>query len=139
MAEIGARIYWDKATGNVILNTGHKSGPVVETTVEQDFETHIQLKERVPETVGMIQLEYGQYQQEFREGHKPNVDVETGLLNFALPSTQPEQPPVYQQPLSEQIAEVKAEKEKLKQQVAQMNNDFVGFQSFIFEKFPELA
>ena len=33
--QIGRRIYYDKTTGNVILDTGEREGHVVPTTVEQ--------------------------------------------------------------------------------------------------------
>jgi hypothetical protein len=64
---IGRKIYYDKATGNVILDTGEKMGAVVETTVDQDFETYQALKERVRDTVDVIQLEYGQYAEDFAQ------------------------------------------------------------------------
>lgn len=65
--QIGAKIYWDKLTGNVILNTGERSGDVIETTREQDFATYVVLSERVPESVGLIQLEYGQHRDKFAQ------------------------------------------------------------------------
>lgn len=58
---IGRRIYYDKATGNVIQDIVERSGDVTETTVEQDFESYVVLSERVPETVGYIELEHGLY------------------------------------------------------------------------------
>lgn len=73
--EIGMRIYYDIATGNIIVNTGERSGDVVETTREQDFNVYVALSDRVPETVGVMELEYGEYAQDFREcnGYKVNV------------------------------------------------------------------
>ncbi len=62
---IGRRIYYDQTTGNVILDTGERSGSVIETTVDQDFEIYKALKERIRETVGIIELEYGQYAEDF--------------------------------------------------------------------------
>lgn len=83
--EIGMKIYYDKETGNVILNTGEATGNVVETTVEQDFKSYIVLAERVPETVGVIQLEYGQLFDDFRNGSLVRVDPETKELLFMYP------------------------------------------------------
>lgn len=107
---IGRRIYYDKATGNVILDTGERSGSVVETTIEQDFAAYVALAERVPETVGWIQLEYGQFSQDFASCSGYAVDVsgpEPELVFSYTDPEDPEAPPVYQKPLSEEVAEVK--------------------------------
>jgi hypothetical protein len=58
---LGHKIYYDKLTGNVILITGEMQGDVRETTKEEDFQSFVALQQRVPETVGCVQLEYGQY------------------------------------------------------------------------------
>lgn len=63
--QIGRRIYYDKATGNVLVDTGERSGYVVETTIEQDFSAYVALAERVPETVGMLQFQYGEHAENF--------------------------------------------------------------------------
>ncbi|MEK5640539.1 MULTISPECIES: hypothetical protein [Paenibacillus] len=59
MNQIGRKIYFDKETGNVLLDTQEHVGFVVETTEEQDYESYLALKGRNPETVGVIKLEYG--------------------------------------------------------------------------------
>jgi hypothetical protein len=106
---VGRRIYWDKATGNVIQDTGERSGNVVATTVEQDFVVYASLTERVPATVGVLELDYGQYASDFQEANgRYRVDPATGKIEFAEPQTGPQVEPVYQQPLSEQIAAIKA-------------------------------
>lgn len=53
---IGRRIYYDKTTGNVILDTGEMVGFVTPTTIDEDFETYKALKERVRDTVSVIQF-----------------------------------------------------------------------------------
>jgi hypothetical protein len=124
---IGRKIYYDKATGNVILDTGEKMGAVVETTVDQDFETYQALKERVRDTVGVIQLEYGQYAADFAQCNGYRVNPQTLELEFSYPdpNATESQEPVYQKPLTEQTKE-------LKQQLAQINADFVAFMDFYF-------
>lgn len=110
--EIGRKIYYDKATGNVIIDTGEKVGDVVKTTREQDFASFKVLNERVEETVGMIELEFGQYNVEFRESWgRFRVNPETEKLEFSYDPIDPEQPeePVYQKPLTEQIKDLTAE------------------------------
>lgn len=61
MKQIGRRIYYDKSTGNAIIDTGECRGDVIETTIEQDFQVYVALTERVRDTVGVLQLEYGEY------------------------------------------------------------------------------
>ena len=63
--KIGRKIYYDLATGNVLLNTGEREGSVVETTLEQDCTSYVALSERVPSTVGVIRLIYGEYGDKF--------------------------------------------------------------------------
>jgi len=58
--QIGRKIYYDKSTGNVLVDTGEMQGSVQETTQEQDFQTYIALQHRVPDTVGVVYLEFGQ-------------------------------------------------------------------------------
>ena len=107
LKKIGRKIYYDKATGNVLVDTGEMMGAVVETTVDQDFETYQALKERVRDTVGVIQLEYGQYAQDFAQCNGYRVNPETLELEFSYPDpnvTEPQEP-VYQKPLTEQLKE----------------------------------
>jgi hypothetical protein len=109
MNKIGRKIYYDKATGNVIVDTGEMMGAVVETTIDQDFETYQALKERVRDTVGVIQLEFGQYAADFAECNGYRVNPETLELDFSYPdpnATEPQEP-VYVKPLTEQIEETK--------------------------------
>ncbi len=106
--KIGRKIYYELETGNVIQNTGERSDVVVETTREQDFAFYVSLSERVPETVGCLQLEYGEYAQDFAEcnGYRVDVSGETPSLLFSYPEPgEPGEQPVYRRPLSEQVAE----------------------------------
>jgi hypothetical protein len=125
MNKIGRKIYYDKSTGNVILDTGEKMGAVIETTIDQDFETYEVLKQRVRDTVGVIQLEYGQYAADFAQCNGYRVNPETLELEFSYPDPQqPTQDPVYQKPLTEQISE-------LEQLLAQTNADLVSLAEMI--------
>lgn len=121
MLQIGRRIYYDKATGNVLVDTGERVGFVVPTTIEQDFQTYVALSERVPETVGVLELEYGQYAQDFAECNGYRVNPETQQIEFSYPDpNDPEAPLVYQKPLSEEIAETKQAIAELTILLAQM-------------------
>jgi len=127
--QIGRRIYYDKQTGNVILDTGERQGAVVPTTIEQDFATYAALAQRVPETVGVLELEFGQYAQDFAacNGYRVDLSGETPTLVFSYPDpADPEAPPVYQKPLSEQIAELREENLTIMEAVAEVYEMLVG-------------
>lgn len=120
--QIGRKLYYDLATGNIIQDTGEKSGDVVETTKEQDFVAYKSLAERTPETVGVLELEYGQYRQDFGECIGYRVNIDTGALEFSYPdpNATPEKPqePTFQQPMSEEIKAMKTENEVLQNRVS---------------------
>jgi len=140
MIAIGRKIYFEKQTGNIILDKGEMKGDVVESTIEQDYEFFKVLSDRIPTTVGVIQLEYGQYAEDFARSNGYRVDVETGAILFSYPDpNEPEEPPVYHTPLTEQISELKAEKVALEAQLAQLNGDLSGFIDFYFTNNPEQA
>jgi hypothetical protein len=110
--EIGRRIYYELATGNIIQNTGERSGSVVETTQEQDFAAYAALAERVPSTVGVLELAYAQNGQDFQTctGYKVDITGATPTLVFSYPDPNvPPEPPVYQAPLSTQVTELKSQ------------------------------
>ncbi|AEV17652.1 hypothetical protein GTCCBUS3UF5_3260 [Geobacillus thermoleovorans CCB_US3_UF5] len=108
MNKVGRKIYYDKATGNVLVDTGEMMGAVIETTVDQDFETYQALKERVRDTVGVIQLEYGQYAADIAQCNGYRVNPETLELEFSYPDpNEPEAPQVFRKPLSEEVEETK--------------------------------
>jgi hypothetical protein len=130
--EIGAKIYYDLSTGNVIFNTGQRTGSVIETTIEQDFEAYVSLAERVPSTVGCIQLEFGELAQDFMECNGYHVNLTTGLLEFSYPDpSDPAEPPVYRPPLSVEVTQLKADNASLTDQLAGTNADMSSFMDFI--------
>ncbi|MFE0619713.1 hypothetical protein [Bacillus altitudinis] len=103
--QIGMRIYYELATGNVIVNTGERSGDVVATTEEQDLATYFALRDRVPETVNMIQLEYGAYAEDYAEGGTiTRIDLDTLEPLFTYPDPiDPETPQEPRPALSKQV------------------------------------
>lgn len=104
---VGKKIYYELTTGDVILVTPEKHHPnSVNTTKEQDFQIYDVLAARSPDTVGVIQIEYGQYQAEFQSARSIKVDTETKEILFEYPRFDP--------PLITQIEQLKAENENLK-------------------------
>ncbi|AZS15376.1 hypothetical protein [Paenibacillus lutimineralis] len=120
--QVGRKIYWDKATGNVLVDTGERSGSVRETTQEEDFAAYQALAERVPDTVGCLQLEYGQYTRDFAECNSYRVNLDTLELEFSYPGPGETEPtePVYRKPLSVEVDELKAADIENKQAIAEL-------------------
>ncbi|WCF07554.1 hypothetical protein NDS46_25130 [Paenibacillus thiaminolyticus] len=108
--KIGRRLYFDIATGNVIVDTGERSGSVVETTIDYDIKVYKALSDRNRESFDVIQLEYGQYAEDFATCSGYRVNPATKQLEFSYPEPgEPEpQPPAYRPPLSEQLEQTKA-------------------------------
>lgn len=119
---VGRKLYYELATGNVILITTEKHGEnAINTTKEQDFQMYDVLAARNPESVGVIQLEYGQYRAEFQSCRSVKVDPETKELLFEYPRFDP--------PLITQVDNLKAdnqnlriENERLKERVKELEN-----------------
>lgn len=107
MAYVGKRIYYDVETGDVILEKSESYGTVAQTTVEMDVSRYKVLSERLRETFDFIELEYGQYMQDFIESRgKYRIDVATKKLVFSYPDpNEPEVETPYRPPMSEQIDE----------------------------------
>lgn len=113
--KIGRRIYFDVPTGNILVDTGERQGSVIPTTPEQDASAYNALAERAVGTYSYIELQYGQYSQDFEEsnGYRINVEMISELpfeeghkaLEFSYPdSNEPEVEQPYQTPLSEQVS-----------------------------------
>lgn len=107
--EIGRRIYFDLQTGNVLIDTGERQGNVRKTTIEQDVTAYTSLSERNRETFDYIELEYGNYAQDFAECNGYRINPDTKQIEFSYPDTNETEPsePAYQEPLSKQVEELK--------------------------------
>jgi len=100
---IGRRLYYDNQSGNIIVDTGERSGSVIETTTEQDFAAYVALSERNPDTVGCLKLEYGQYAEDFAQCNGYRVDPVTQQVLFSYPDPNEPEQPVYRAPLTETV------------------------------------
>ncbi|MFZ4199247.1 hypothetical protein [Lysinibacillus sp. NPDC056220] len=104
---IGFKVYYENATGEVILTIPEKHNPgAVETTQEQDFIMFAVLSARKPDTVNFIQLPYGKYRSDFEIANSWKVDLKTGKVLFEYPK--------FEMPISEQIHLLRHENEELK-------------------------
>lgn len=131
--KIGKRIYYDALTGEVVLDTGERKGSVTSTTIEQDIQTYKALSERNRESFNVIELEYGQYAQDFAEciGYRVNIeklkmlpeDRKHEALEFSYPDLNlppEEQEPVYQSPLSEKVESLETKVTLQEQAIAEL-------------------
>lgn len=108
MITVGRRIYYDVLSGEVILDLGERIGSEPPSTIERDIEVYKILSERNRDTFDLIELEYGQYKQDFIECSGYRVNPNTVKLEFSYPDpSQPAAPPVYQTPLSIEVANIK--------------------------------
>ncbi|HEY9571042.1 MAG TPA: hypothetical protein VIR26_08595 [Metalysinibacillus sp.] len=109
--KIGRRIYYDIKTGHILLNTGERSGHVVPTTIEGDIEVYKVLSERNRDTFDYIELEYGQYREDFLHATSYQVNSKTKELVFSYDENEKEEEtePIYQEPLTEKVARLEKE------------------------------
>ncbi|AYO30265.1 hypothetical protein D2962_06210 [Biomaibacter acetigenes] len=80
--QLGRKIYYEKTNGIVIWDKGEMSGDVQETTLEQDKESMPVLKLITPEQLGVLQLSYGEYAEEFASCRGYRINPDTGRLQF---------------------------------------------------------
>jgi len=73
--KIGSKIYYLKSNGNILVNTGECQGDVRETTTDEDFQSYTALQNRTKDSVGVIQLDYGQLVEKFMSCTSYYVDI----------------------------------------------------------------
>lgn len=118
---IGKKIYYDINTGEVLLIMPEMGGEYRETTFEEDYNTYKVLNERLINTIGCIQLECGQYAEDFAQCNGYRVNPETLELEFSYPDpNQPEAPQVFRKPLTEEVEETKQAVAELALLITQM-------------------
>lgn len=116
---IGRKVYFEKQTGIVLLETGEMSGEVQPRTVDEDIKTYKALSDRNRETFDVIELEHGQYAQDFAECRGFRINKQTKEIEFSYPDpNQPVQPLVFQKPMSEQIKELKSRQESTEEAIS---------------------
>lgn len=120
--EIGRRIYFDIVTGEKLVDTGERSGNVIETTIEHDIAVYRALSERNRKTFDYIELEYGQHREDFASCNGYLVVPETKQLEFSYPDPNKPEPekPTYRPPLSEEVERTKARVADLELTIAEM-------------------
>jgi hypothetical protein len=109
MNRYGRRIYYDKSTGLILVDTGEFSTIAPRNTIDEDIQNYTVLSERNRDSFDVLELEFGQYAADFAQCNGYRVNPETLELEFSYldPNATEPQEPVYQKPLSEQIEETK--------------------------------
>ncbi|WP_342505859.1 hypothetical protein [Sporosarcina sp. FSL K6-2383] len=134
--ELGRCLFYDIATGSVIIDTGEWSDAVRKKTIDEHVSTYSALSERNRDSFDAIELEYGEYRQDFAEMTGVKVDVDTGTLLFSYPDpNEPETEPEFRPPLSIEVDELKQENMLLKAQ----NNALSERADFIEDVIAEMA
>ena len=102
------RIYYDIFNGSILVDTGERYGIVIPTSVADEISTYKVLTDRNRDSFDFIELEYGAYEQDFRESVDYRVNIETKELEFIYKdSDESELPPVFRKPLSLEVEELK--------------------------------
>lgn len=109
------RIYYDIASGMPILDTGYRSVEF-EVSVDYEISTYSRLKERSRESFSIIEIPNDQYKQDFEECTSYRVNPKTQQLEFSYEPIEDGEQPIYQEPLSEQVARLQQENKLLKAQ-----------------------
>ncbi|MFB4325998.1 hypothetical protein RB298_27110 [Priestia sp. BR_2] len=105
---LGRRFFWVKTTGNIIAQRNEMLAGV-ESTKGEDFLAYIELRNYDPDAIEMTTFEPGQYAEDFEKASSWRFNPETGSIEFLYTDPDdPEQPPVFQKPLSEEVEALKA-------------------------------
>lgn len=116
MKKIGTKIYYCLTSGNVIKIVGDCQGYVRETTFDEDYEIYSELKERNKSTIGLLQLEFGEYTKLSEGSTGARVNLETKELEFNYEEL-PQEPQGASEieMIQEKISILEAENENLKE------------------------
>ena len=148
MLEIGTKIYYLKSNGNIIFENGDCRGFVVESREEEDFENYEKLKEYNRESVGVLQLKYGELnrllEQNKANSYKVDVTEEPHKLVFEwidYDSGKPtERPKSEVETLKEQIEKMKVDHAKqIAELVEKSESDKLELSTAIVELTEQLA
>lgn len=106
--QIPRRIYYDKTSGLPIYETGEQLSPFEPRTIEQDFEVIEELKSYNRDMVGVLELEWGRYSEDFSVCNGFRVNLTTMDIEFSYPNpNEPEAPHEFRPSLSGEIEELK--------------------------------
>lgn len=105
------RLFFRADTGTFITRTymddGGLGGVASLPTVEEDFDANALLQQYIKDAVLVVELEKGEYEQDFNEGIIDHIDVNTKEIYFRYPDpSEPGGQTEPQIPLTEQIKSI---------------------------------
>ncbi|WP_339193084.1 hypothetical protein [Paenibacillus sp. FSL W8-1287] len=122
--EIGQKVFYEIDTGNILAINPSARGDefyVKDRTIDEIIELYPVLRERDRATFDVIELKYGQYDEDFSQAKGWWVNPETKKLHFDYRDpNEPEGPPAYRKPLTEEIEELKQADIENKQAIAEL-------------------
>lgn len=80
MLQIPTKIYYEKATGNVLVATCERQGFVEETTIEQDMQEYLELQGKNINDIDVIELEFGTRSTTLDNAKLYKINLETKQL-----------------------------------------------------------
>lgn len=80
--DVGRTLYYDKTSGNVLVDTGERQGAVIETTEDNDFSVYPPLQGVSQSSVGILRLSFGEYATEYQTGYITDVNPTTQAVVF---------------------------------------------------------
>lgn len=120
---VGRTIFYDIDTGEILVDTFEKTGNASYKEPEYYIPKYWRLSERNKGTFDYIELPYGAYAQDFREGRLIKIDPESQELIFEYPNPEnPDEPIIPEKPLSVEIEEVKQENQLLQQSLLELTS-----------------
>lgn len=130
--QIGTKIYYCNITGNVIKIIGDMQGYVKETNFDEDYLIYQELNEREKETIGLIEIEFGQYLVLSKDSTGVMVNLETKELIFTYePMPVPPPEPTWEEQVNNKISILQEENKKLKESQTQQDADILVTQEAV--------
>lgn len=118
--EIGQKIFYEIDTGNILVSHPSVRGDeayVKERPLAEIIDLYPVLRDRDQASFDVIELNYGELDEDFAQSSEQWVDPETKQLKFAYRDPNaPEEPPVFRKPLTEEVEALKQENTLLKAQ-----------------------
>lgn len=103
----GRIVFYDVDNGQILIIVPSMKGMAKPKTPEEYIANYSILKDRERSSFDYIQLEYGQYDQDFFESSSQMVDSETKELKFYFPDSDDGETEIQpQKPLTEQIKDL---------------------------------
>jgi hypothetical protein len=104
LVTIGRKIYYNKLTGQIIFDTGERTGTNIrDTTIEEDYQYVFELQNQNREITGVLQLKAGEFIEEFNDCIGYRVNPETIQLEFTFREDGSIEEPIFEKPYKEQI------------------------------------